>query len=118
MATYARCGHCGGIFNNGFTAKLPRNLQVKKNENRLRFDRIVVMSLWSDFLAHPVKIFYAYLLTGDNGTLSRAPSNSACQGARCRTLLLCRERCDTKCCSNVRSKADVRVGKQSGDSVE
>ena len=26
----------------------------KKIENRLRFDRIVVMSLWPRFLAHPV----------------------------------------------------------------
>jgi len=44
--TYARCG---GIFNNNFTANLPRNLPVKKIEDRLRFDRITAMSLWSYF---------------------------------------------------------------------
>ena len=34
---------------------LQRNLPVKKiSVNRLRFDRIMVMSLWPRFLAHPV----------------------------------------------------------------
>ena len=28
---------------------------VKKNLNRLRFDRIMVMGLWPRFLAHPVE---------------------------------------------------------------
>jgi len=46
VATYARCG---GILNNDFTADLPRNLPVKKSENRLRFDRIMAMSLWPHF---------------------------------------------------------------------
>ena len=36
VATYARCG---GIFNVHLTAKLLRNLPVKKNVNRLGFDR-------------------------------------------------------------------------------
>jgi len=36
------------------TANLPRNLPVKKIVNRLRFDRIMVMSPWPRFLAHPV----------------------------------------------------------------
>jgi len=36
------------------TADLPGNFRVKKIENRSRFDRIVVMSLWPRFLAHPV----------------------------------------------------------------
>ena len=31
------------------TANLPRNRSVKKIVNRLRFDRIVVMSLWPRF---------------------------------------------------------------------
>jgi len=44
----------GGIFNNQFTANLPRNLPVKKMKNRYRFDRIMAMSLWTHCLAHPV----------------------------------------------------------------
>jgi len=43
-----------GIFNMHLTANFPRNLPVKKIANRLRFDRIMVMSLWPRFLAHPV----------------------------------------------------------------
>jgi len=50
-ATYARCG---GIFNMHLTANLKRNLPVKNLVNQLRFDRIMVMSLWPRFLAHPV----------------------------------------------------------------
>jgi len=46
VAAYARCG---GIFNMHLTANLPRNLPVKKLVNRLRFDRIMVMSLWPRF---------------------------------------------------------------------
>jgi len=46
VATYARCG---GIFNMHLTAKLPRNLSVKRIVNRLRFDRIMVMGLWPRF---------------------------------------------------------------------
>jgi len=37
------------------TANLPKNLAVKKFLNRLRIDRIIVMSLWLRFLAHPVE---------------------------------------------------------------
>jgi len=51
VATYARYV---GIFNMLLTANLPRNLPVKKIVNRLRFDRIMVMSQWPRFLAHPV----------------------------------------------------------------
>jgi len=51
VATYARCGE---IFNIRLSANLPGNLPVKKFINRLRIDRIMVMSLWSRFLAHPV----------------------------------------------------------------
>jgi len=36
------------------TAKLPKNVSVKNFENRLRFDRIMAMSLCLSFLAHPV----------------------------------------------------------------
>ena len=44
------------------------NLPVKKKfVNRLRFDRIVVMSLWPRFLAHPV-----YLCVRMNISLCRA----------------------------------------------
>ena len=39
----------GGIFSNQFSANLPRNLLAKKFVNRLRFDRIIAMSLWPDF---------------------------------------------------------------------
>jgi len=45
-ATYASSG---GIFSNQFTANLPKNLPVTKNENLLRFDRIVAWSLWPHF---------------------------------------------------------------------
>ena len=51
VATYARCGE---MFNIHLAANLLRNLSVKKNVNRLKFDRIVVKSLWLRFLAHPV----------------------------------------------------------------
>jgi len=46
VATYARSG---GIFNMDLTANLPRNLAIKKFVNRLRFDRIMVMTLWPRF---------------------------------------------------------------------
>jgi len=51
VATYARCG---GMFNIHLTANSLVNLQWKNAVNLLRFDRIVVMSLWPRFLAHPV----------------------------------------------------------------
>jgi len=55
VATYARCG---GIINIHLTANLLQNLPVKKILNRLRFDRIMVISLWPRFLDHPVqKVF-------------------------------------------------------------
>jgi len=43
------------MFNIHLTANFMRNLPVKKNVNRLRFGRIMVMSLWPRFLAHPVR---------------------------------------------------------------
>ena len=48
VATYAKCGwiFIGPIH---LTANLPRNLPVKKIVNRLKFDRIMVMSLWPGF---------------------------------------------------------------------
>jgi len=46
VATYARCG---GIFNIHLTANLQRNLPVKNFLDRLRFDRIMVMSMWPRF---------------------------------------------------------------------
>ena len=51
VATYARCG---GIFNTHLTAILPRNLPVKF---RLRFDRIMVMSLWPRFFGPPCTMY-------------------------------------------------------------
>jgi len=52
VATYARCG---GIFNTGLTANLPRTLPVKKKIVWLRFDRIKFCG--PAFLAHPVGYF-------------------------------------------------------------
>jgi len=46
VATYV---WCGGIFNIRLTANLERSRPAKKNANRLRFDRIMVMSLWPRF---------------------------------------------------------------------
>ena len=43
---------CDGIFNIHLTANLPRNFPVKFF-NRLRFDRIMVTSLWSRFSGPP-----------------------------------------------------------------
>jgi len=54
VATYAGCG---GIFNSDyFTANLPRNLTVKTVENRLRFDRIMAMSLWPHLFVPPCSL--------------------------------------------------------------
>ena len=53
VATYARCGE---IFDIRLSANLPGNLPVKKFINRLRIDRIMVMSLWSRFLARSVGV--------------------------------------------------------------
>jgi len=50
VATYARCG---GSFNIHLTTNLPRNLPVKFLLNRSRFDKIMVMSLWSHFFGPP-----------------------------------------------------------------
>ena len=47
--TYARCG---GIFNVRLTANLPKNLTVKKISKSvigLRFDKMMVLSLWPVF---------------------------------------------------------------------
>jgi len=35
------------------TAKLPKNVSVKNFENRLRFDRIMAMSLWPQLFSPP-----------------------------------------------------------------
>ena len=50
VATHARCG---GLFDIHLITNLPGNLPVKKNFNGLRFDRIMVMSLWSRFFGPP-----------------------------------------------------------------
>jgi len=96
VATYARCA---GIFDIHLTANFPRNLPVKKFLNRLRIDRIMVMSLWPHFLAHPV---YAYnmpiqlhyillyrLVTRDDahdvmlGLYITTPSSKSCSSVFC-----------------------------------
>jgi len=50
VATYEKSG---GIRNNRLTANLPRNVSVKKIENRLRFDKIMAVSLWLHFFDSP-----------------------------------------------------------------
>jgi len=49
VATYARSV---GNFSNQFTANLPRNLPVKI-VNRIRFDKVIAMSLWPHFFGLP-----------------------------------------------------------------
>ena len=51
------------MFDIHLTANLLRNLPVKKTVNRLRFDRIMVMSLWPNFFAHPVNGAERYLFS-------------------------------------------------------
>ena len=46
VAIYARCG---GIFDIHLTANLPGNLPAKNFLNRLKIDRIMVISLWPRF---------------------------------------------------------------------
>ena len=50
VAMHARCS---GIFNIHLTQNLPTNFQWQKFFNRLRFDRIMVMSLWPRFFGSP-----------------------------------------------------------------
>ena len=54
VATYVRCDV---IFNICLIANLPRNLPVKIFFNQLRFDRIMVMSLWPRCFVPPCIIF-------------------------------------------------------------
>ena len=51
VATYARYG---GIFLYPFNCKFTKESSSDFFKNRLRIDRITVMSLWPRFLAHPV----------------------------------------------------------------
>ena len=52
VPTYERCGW---IFNFHLSANLARNLPATKIVNRLRFDKIVVMSLWPSFFGPPCR---------------------------------------------------------------
>ena len=72
VATYARCG---GIFDIHLTENLPRNLPVKKFLNRLRIDRVMVMSLWPRFFGRPCYALYAYrsLHSRQKLTIARRP---------------------------------------------
>jgi len=45
---------CGGVVNIQITKGLLLSLSVNFSLNRLIFDRIMVLSLWPRFLAHPV----------------------------------------------------------------
>jgi len=46
------------MFNIHLTTNLLRNFPVNKIANRLRFDGIMVMSLWPRFLANPVYLMH------------------------------------------------------------
>jgi len=52
QATVATYASCSGTFDIHLTTNLPRNVPVK-NQNRLRFERIIVMSLWPRFFGPP-----------------------------------------------------------------
>ena len=58
VATYARYGR---IFNVHLTANVPESLVVKNFLNRLKFDRIMVMSQWPCFFGQPCR----FCLKGD-----------------------------------------------------
>jgi len=75
VATHARCG---GMFNIRATANLPRNLPVKKFVNPLRTDRLMVMSLWPCFLAHPVCLYIFQEIRRNDERLKRAFSPVTC----------------------------------------
>ena len=49
------------MFSIHFTENILRNLPVKKIINWLRFYRIMVMSLWPRFLAHPVGLEFIFV---------------------------------------------------------
>jgi len=55
QGSVARYARCGGIFDIRLTANLTGNLPVIFFLNWLRFDGIMVMSLWPRFLTHPVR---------------------------------------------------------------
>ena len=57
VAAYARCD---GIFSIHLTTNLSRNLAVKIFLNRFRFDRIVALSPWPHFFAHPYVHTYTH----------------------------------------------------------
>ena len=69
----ATCARRNGILNIHLTTNLPRNLQWKKL-NRLRFDRIRVMSLWPTVLVHPVDcvVWLAVCSVWDSGVRQAA----------------------------------------------
>jgi len=54
LGSVATCARCGGIFKNPFNCKFTKESSSEKNFNRLRIDRIMVVSLWPRFLAHSV----------------------------------------------------------------
>jgi len=62
VATYARCGE---FFKYPFNCKFTKESAIEKNLlNRLRIDRIMVMSLWPRFLAHAVvQVFLSKMQT-------------------------------------------------------
>jgi len=69
VATYL---NRGGVFNNDFTANLPRNLPVKRFENRLKFDRIMATSFWPHFFG-PSCTFWEIGITARTYTPGHMP---------------------------------------------
>ena len=55
-----KCARQTGILNKDFTANIPGNLPLKKIQNRLRFDRIMVMSLWPHFFGSSCIYYYVH----------------------------------------------------------
>jgi len=51
VKAYARGGV---VFSKSLYCRFTRESSSEKNENQLSFDRIVAVSLWPHFLAHPV----------------------------------------------------------------
>jgi len=69
-AAYARSG---GMYNDLFIANFRANLPIKM-ENRLGFDRIMAMSLWSYFFGPPC-LFENYKETENRLIIKLSPTN-------------------------------------------
>jgi len=77
IATYARCG---GILNMHLTANIRRNFSVKKIINRLRFDRIMAISLWPS--SWPT-LYMGKDKTSRSSAIADGPRDASCQFKSC-----------------------------------